>query len=168
MMRYMGLIVCFCLAGCFGQSAPDEFVVVAKPGLELPPEFELRPPSPGQSTKQDINTQRQAIAALFPGRTSLPELSRGERALLSQLGPADKGARAQLRNIEEVVVRKDPLLPDILSAEEHESAREGVTITQGDSSAIKQTRRRRGFFRGLFSRGSDDNNDDTQAERPDR
>lgn len=126
--------VCLALAACAGQDSPDEFVVVAKPGLEVPPEFELRPPRPGTPTKQDIDTQAQAIQALFPGRTSLPPLSRGERALLSDLGPVDKGARSQVRNIEDVVVRKDPLLADILAVEERIIGGEDISVERVSST----------------------------------
>jgi hypothetical protein len=33
------------------KNAPDEFVVVSRPPLSLPPEFELRPPKPGEAPR---------------------------------------------------------------------------------------------------------------------
>ncbi|MGF1605561.1 MAG: DUF3035 domain-containing protein [Rhodothalassiaceae bacterium] len=116
------------LAGCAGDGTPDEFVVVAKPALEVPPDFALRPPRTGVATKQDINTQAQAIEALFPGRSELPALSRGERALLDQLGEVDRGARSQLRSEQDVVVRKDPLLADILAVDQRDQGLDGASI----------------------------------------
>lgn len=127
------LILTGALGAC-GGGAPDEFVVVSKPDLVVPPDFALRPPRQGVSQKQDIDTQAQAIDALFPGRTQLPPLSRGEQALLDKVGEPAPGARAQLRNLEPVVVRKDPLLADLLTSEDRDLGLDGITIEKLSST----------------------------------
>ena len=118
-----------------GSAGPDEFVVVGKPNLAVPPEFELRPPRPGKPPAQDIDVTSQAIQALFPGRTSLPQPSPGEQALLNEVGDASTGARAQLRALEDVVVSKSLLLPTILGVEDREMVGEGATIERVASRA---------------------------------
>ena len=63
------------LAGCAGGSvqdalglgkrAPDEFSVVQRAPLVIPPDFELRPPRPGEPRPQTGTTSDQARATLF-------------------------------------------------------------------------------------------------------
>lgn len=84
------------LAGCgaFGSKqggssgrtgAPDEFRVVTKPPLVIPPEYSLRPPKPGDTRGAAVDTRAQAQAALF-GRDVGADASPGERALVSAAG----------------------------------------------------------------------------------
>lgn len=61
------------VAGCsdfaetlgFGRNPPDEFAVVDRPPLALPPDFDLRPPKPGAPRPQEDNPTRQASAMMF-------------------------------------------------------------------------------------------------------
>lgn len=64
------------LAGCGGGTSvreslgiakrpPDEFSVVSKSPLALPPDFSLRPPAPGSARPQDADTASRASVALF-------------------------------------------------------------------------------------------------------
>jgi hypothetical protein len=46
------------------KKAPDEFVVVTKAPLVLPPEFGLRPPEPGAPRPQEVPARDRAAAAL--------------------------------------------------------------------------------------------------------
>lgn len=67
------------LAGCGGTASvreslgiakrpPDEFSVIAKSPLTLPPDYSLRPPAPGTPRPQDVDTTSRASVALFgPG-----------------------------------------------------------------------------------------------------
>ncbi|MBK5911389.1 hypothetical protein CCR85_07765 [Rhodothalassium salexigens] len=117
------------VAACgMGGASPDEFVVVSKPNLAVPPDFELRPPRPGKPPVQDIDVTRQAIQALFPGRTELPPPSPGEQALMRELGEVSHSARAELRATEDIVVAKSLLLPTILGIDDREMAGEGAII----------------------------------------
>ena len=47
-----------------GKTSPDEFQVVEQAPLELPPDFNLRPPAPGAPRPQDTDIRRQADAYL--------------------------------------------------------------------------------------------------------
>jgi hypothetical protein len=74
-----------------GRNPPDEFAVVERPPLSMPPDYGLRPPRPGAPRPQSVDTSQQASAALFngnpPPQTNAP--SDGEKALLAAAG-ADK------------------------------------------------------------------------------
>ena len=86
------------LAGCdttkealgLNKKAPDEFSVVTKAPLVLPPEFGLRPPEPGAPRPQDKTAQDRARNALgltgqAPGTgPNTAARSAGENALLQQ------------------------------------------------------------------------------------
>ncbi len=72
------------LAGCargsvqdalgMGKRAPDEFAVVARAPLIIPPDFDLRPPRPGEGRPAAGTTSDQARATLL-GQTSVPAAS---------------------------------------------------------------------------------------------
>lgn len=47
------------------KSPPDEFAVVSRAPLSLPPDFGLRPPQPGAARPQDTAPSEAAQAALF-------------------------------------------------------------------------------------------------------
>jgi len=100
------------LAGCNSISpslgldpvAPDEFTVVTKAPLTLPPDFTLRPPVPGAPRPQETQPQQQARAALLNpggGNVVAPVVTTqnrtvGEAVLLANAGAVapDPGIRA--------------------------------------------------------------------------
>lgn len=47
------------------KSAPDEFAVVERAPLSLPPNYDLRPPEPGKDRPQEKNPTEQARAAVL-------------------------------------------------------------------------------------------------------
>jgi len=97
------------------KSAPDEFSIVTKAPLILPPDFTLRPPRPGASGSQEVQVREQARRVLLrTGRSSTggvvaqdaadkPSRSRAENVFLRNAG-ADK-ADPQIRN----VIRRETL-----------------------------------------------------------
>ncbi len=90
------------------RQSPDEFTVVAKPPLVLPPDFGLRPPIPGAPPiAQAADPQARALAALGnAGGRAVPgapaparaDLTPGENALLGAAGTAvaEPGIRARV------------------------------------------------------------------------
>jgi hypothetical protein len=91
------------LVGCGGvqeqlgltKQSPDEFRVVARAPLTVPPSFSLRPPAPGAPRPQEGTPTDQARRAVFriedkaqPLAATMPEdgRSRGERSLLLGAG----------------------------------------------------------------------------------
>ena len=91
------------LAGCggglddalgLGKNPPDEFAIVTKAPLAIPPDFSLRPPVPGAPNRQARTSQEIAAAALYSGRPtsgsvqaqSLSGGTAGEAALIASAG----------------------------------------------------------------------------------
>jgi len=73
-----------------GRNMPDEFAVVERPPLAMPPDYGLRPPRPGAPRPQLVDTSDQASQTLFNGNAPAPSegLSDSEKALLSSAGAA--------------------------------------------------------------------------------
>jgi hypothetical protein len=69
-----------------GKRAPDEFQVVRRAPLVLPPDYALRPPQPGAapSQQQDTAAQAQALLTGRPRPVGPTAQSAGEVALLDQ------------------------------------------------------------------------------------
>jgi hypothetical protein len=45
---------------------PDEFTVLTKAPLIIPPDYNLRPPQPGVASRNEVDADDQARSALFP------------------------------------------------------------------------------------------------------
>ena len=100
------------LAGCDsvreaageGKQSPDEFAVVTKAPLVIPPDFNLRPPAAGAAPTNQVAPTQAAEAALFSAdpatvAASLPAtMSTGERYLLANAGVqnADPAIRQEI------------------------------------------------------------------------
>jgi hypothetical protein len=64
---------------------PDEFRVVTKAPLVVPPEYALRPPAPGEPRPQELQPESAARAALA-GQAASAQRSDGERLLVARSG----------------------------------------------------------------------------------
>jgi hypothetical protein len=67
------------------SQAPDEFKVVAKAPLVVPPDYALRPPAPGQPRPNELQPESQARTALL-GQEQAVSRSQGESLLVSRAG----------------------------------------------------------------------------------
>jgi hypothetical protein len=100
----VSLIGCSSVSSVFGskKSPPDEFAVVTKAPLVMPPDYALRPPRPGEARPQDVEPGVRARQSVFGIReapkVSTGEVSEGEVALL-----AAAGAEATDPNIRRIV-----------------------------------------------------------------
>lgn len=84
----------------YDKAPPDEFAVIARAPLSQPPDYNLRPPTPGAPRPQEGTATDQARAALTPGKTAptaAPDGTRGEQVILGKAG-ADK-ARPDIRRV---------------------------------------------------------------------
>jgi hypothetical protein len=69
---------------------PDEFTVLTKAPLIIPPDYNLRPPQPGVASRNEVDADDQARTALFPANpaTAAAALggaySDGEKLLLTK------------------------------------------------------------------------------------
>jgi|CXWL01.1.fsa_nt_gi hypothetical protein len=68
-----------------GKASPDEFRVVTRAPLTLPPDYALRPPRPGEARPQELEPDAEARAALF-GQDVAVGATGGERTLVSRAG----------------------------------------------------------------------------------
>ena len=95
----------------FDRRTPDEFAVVSRAPLALPPSFELPEPRPGAPRPQEGTANARAESVLFGGRqsgfyfngqfTPAGPASAGEAALLARSGTANTQA-----NIRQTVNRE--------------------------------------------------------------
>ncbi len=160
------------------KQSPDEFRVVARAPLSLPPDFTLRPPEPGIARPQEGTAAQQARKAIFrleqPNTQPLNEQVKadgrtlGELSLLKAAGAdkIDPGIRqaidfetrqlnAQSDDfIESLVFWRDKESPGRVvdaTAEARrlrENAALGKTVTAGETPTIE--RKSKALFEGLF------------------
>jgi hypothetical protein len=157
------------------KATPDEFRVVTRAPLTLPPDFGLRPPAPGAARPQEQSPQEAARAAIFgPERgaaTSAPAansaLSASEQALLGRTGGdrADASIRDTIERESQSLAEADKSFVDRLvfwqtatpeatvdPTRETQRLREaqatGRSANDGDVATIRT--RRRGWLEGIF------------------
>jgi hypothetical protein len=89
-MISLGLVGCEGTRQALGMTkvVPDEFRVVTKAPLVVPPDYALRPPSPGEPRPQELQPESQARLALM-GQREAEQRSDGEKLLVAKAG-ADK------------------------------------------------------------------------------
>lgn len=109
LISVVGCIAAVSLGGCSGAKrafgmqkvAPDEFTVVTKPPLVLPPDYSLRPPQPGAPNPAVITPSGNAELALFDRDGQLSDNAQGytsgEVNLLETTGGS--GASANIRQV---------------------------------------------------------------------
>ena len=87
------LFAAFGLAGCqstaqalgMAKVTPDEFRVVTKAPLVVPPDYSLRPPAPGEPRPQELQPESAARLALL-GEREAEQRSEGEKLLVAKAG----------------------------------------------------------------------------------
>lgn len=108
MVAAMAGALLLALGGCaglrsalgMGKNSPDEYAVVRHAPLAVPPDIELRPPTPGAPRPQEVTPREQARMALLgqgtgaaakgaSGASARTNQTPGERALLRQAGAKD-------------------------------------------------------------------------------
>ncbi|NBX73966.1 MAG: DUF3035 domain-containing protein [Alphaproteobacteria bacterium] len=106
----LAVVVVTALGGCgsvrenlgLGRQPPNEFLVVDRPSLAVPPNFSLRPPGTQGGSPQDIDlTKRAAQLAFGPdaGATPAPALAGGsslEAQLIEKAGQPEGNIRATI------------------------------------------------------------------------
>jgi hypothetical protein len=173
-------IIVASLSGCgdtslsrtFGlvRDTPDEFTVVTRAPLSMPPDFTLRPPQPGAPRPQDQAERAQAESALVPEAAlggSRVGVTPGQAALVRDAGggtPADIRQRvdqeARLAASEDGFVDKllywrktDSQKAVVDPTKEARRLREnsalGQSPTTGDTPIIQD--KKKGWFQELFS-----------------
>ncbi|UTW54852.1 DUF3035 domain-containing protein [Kordiimonas sp. SCSIO 12610] len=128
MIVVMAGVVSACGGG--GKFSPDEFEVVSRSPLVVPPEATLSPPRAGQSHAQEINPTQQAFEALFPGKRFKREVpkSSSELSLLRQLRSSEPDIRSNVDGGDAQVVKKTLLLADLLEIEDRQFRPDNIEI----------------------------------------
>lgn len=162
----------------FGKSSPDEFRVVSRAPLSLPPDFSLRPPRPGIARPQEGTATQQARSAVFRATDGQPRSldevipedgrSRGERALLMAAGAdnVEPNIRQLLNSetneinendqdfIDNLVFWREQEIPGVVVDAEAEAKRIRENAALGRSVSTGQTptieRKKKALLEGLF------------------
>jgi len=151
---------------------PDEFRVVSRAPLDVPPDYGLRPPQPGASRPNELSVREQAKQTVFGANTSVVQVvagrTPGESALLRQAGAidVDPGIREAVNRESAQLAQADRTLTDRLifwrdapppgtavdAAAEQQRLRENAALgkpaTEGETPVIQ--RKNHGMFEGMF------------------
>jgi hypothetical protein len=87
LLAAVGLAGCESASKAFGLAkvTPDEFRVVTKAPLTLPPDYSLRPPAPGEPRPQELQPESAARQALI-GQREGDVRSDGEKLFVAKAG----------------------------------------------------------------------------------
>lgn len=165
----------------YGKSAPDEFDVITKAPLVMPPDFSLRPPEPGAPRPQEKMFEPSLVAQrTLTGETvsqqevadaaAADNVSPGEEVLLQKTGGAE--ANPAIRKVvnnemRSLVERDDSFTDDVLFWREKTAPDEVMVDAQGERQRLQQNAaegkpvtagetptvepEKKGFFSGLWS-----------------
>ncbi|MEI9891100.1 MAG: DUF3035 domain-containing protein [Caulobacteraceae bacterium] len=134
----MGLSGCQSTAKALGMTkvVPDEFRVVTKAPLTVPPDYALRPPAPGEPRPQELQPESAARNALL-GTRAAQERSQGEKLLASRAGgdKADPLVRYVVDDEFGDLAHKDPSFADRVLFWRKDKAAEDASKTAKASGA---------------------------------
>jgi hypothetical protein len=157
-----------------GKKSPDEFSVVKRAPLVLPPNYNLRPPAPGMARPQELQPTQAAQAAVLAAAGSTPaavdpdQHSAGEMALIrgANAENVDPAIRQTIERETTALVDADASFTDRLifwretrpqgeivdAREEARRIREnqatGRSVVEGTTPVIRH--RKRGLLEGIF------------------
>lgn len=132
MLRHILLVIlaAYGLSACsnareamgIGKQSPDEFAVVTRAPLSMPPDFGLRPPQPGAERPQEKTVTDSARALLVKSTGAAPPsqqalaTSKGEAALLAKAGATnpDPSIRRTLSRESSILATEDDSFTDNL------------------------------------------------------
>ncbi len=157
--------------------SPDEFNVVTRAPLTLPPDFGLRPPAPGAARPQEQSPTDQARVAVFGNTAAARNAaagpqgpgSTGEHALVSKTGgdKVETNIREQLDRETTQLAEADRSFVDKLmfwrannpgQGEQLDATRESQRLREAaatgrpasDGSVATVRKRQRGWLEGIF------------------
>lgn len=137
------------LSGCVGlggSNSPDEFRVVKKAPLVVPPDYSLRPPEAGSGLPFEVDPTRAGTASAF-GSDIGTNASAAERALVAAAGAnaVSPVIREQVDWEEANVIRKSQTVSDRVigwdgtdnASDDSATGGEQVTIERGSGERLK-------------------------------
>ena len=129
-----------------GRSPPDEFAVVDRPPLAMPPDYGLRPPEPGAPRPQEVDSAMRANDTLFGAEDKKQEpaghMSAAEKALLEQAGAnkASSDIRVVINNEEAGSVDAEPHLIQQLLSWKRGDQPGAVVNAEAEAERIKEAK----------------------------
>jgi hypothetical protein len=154
------------------KNVPDEFKIVSRAPLSLPPDYALRPPQPGAVRPQERTIPERALAAVTgTSAAQLPStstVSTGETALLAHVGAdrANPGIRdiierenstlseADTTFLDRLMFWRSPddLSPVVDAQRESQRLRENAALgkSTGDGDVPVIRRRKKAILEGIF------------------
>jgi Protein of unknown function (DUF3035) len=139
-LSLLGLEGCGALRKVAGtaKNPPDEFAVVSRPPLILPPDFTLKPPAPDEKKPRELTPSVETLRLLFPENYNVaPQASPGETALLHTIGAqAQADARSTAGDFDTEIIEKGSVLEDIFAIDEREGTLDGSSIRHVGSSEV--------------------------------
>ena len=179
---FLGMLAVAGVAGCgeemrqsigLGNEPPDEFAVVTRAPLALPPDYNLRPPAPGTRRPQEAEIRdevrqtlvRSASTSAVPAGNASP----GESALLRRAGAgeSDPGIRGKVNAetaalaesgtgfVDKIVFWRTPERPGEVVDARKEAQRLQTNQALGKPPSAGRTptieRRESGFLKGIFN-----------------
>ena len=160
------------------KSAPDEFTVISRAPLDLPPDFSLRPPKAGALRPQETSPTQQARQTVFragdksdaaiTAALAVGKRSDGEVALLKQAGAGNidpnirqivnqensKLLESDRSFVDTLVFWKPPAEPGVVvdptkeAQRLRENASVGKAVTEGETPTIE--RKKKALLEGIF------------------
>ncbi|HBM89476.1 MAG: DUF3035 domain-containing protein [Parvibaculaceae bacterium] len=127
----------------YGKEAPDEFAIVTKAPLVIPPDYSLRPPRPGAPSPRETAPGALAQTALLGsttgGQTSGGP-SAGELALLSNAGAlnADPAVRDLIDDETRALKQKDEKFLDEVLFWQKPSEPNRVVNASGEAQRLRE------------------------------
>ena len=147
------VVTALSLSGCsktkeqfdFSKKAPDEFKITTRAPLEMPPNYQLRPPRPGAQRPQEDTAIEEAKQAVFGVESTQPQqqaepMTQGEAILLQKSGAnaIDPNIREKLdAEADEIAKEETPTLDRILGKVSGKQADAPATVVD----PIKETER---------------------------
>ena len=121
-----------------GRVTPDEFLTVSTAPLSVPPEYGLRPPSPGQPRPQELAPESAARQILLGQRQAVTRTP-GEQALVAQAGGenADPLARYVVDDeFGDLAHKEESFANRILFWRKDDAATQAPTVSQTAEGAV--------------------------------
>ncbi|MEQ9144061.1 MAG: DUF3035 domain-containing protein [Parvibaculaceae bacterium] len=130
----------------YGKDAPDEFAIVTKAPLVIPPDYSLRPPRPGAPSPRETSPQAVAETALLGRTVTRAELgaaanrSPGEQALLANAGAlnADPNIRSVIDDETRALKQKDERFLDDVVFWQQPSEPNRVVDAAGEAQRLRE------------------------------
>lgn len=140
------------LSGCGGgdgirealgytKDAPDEFTIVTKAPLVVPPDFSLRPPRPGAPSPREAQPEALAESLLLGSQSGTTAADKGEQILLAKAGASR--ADSSIRNVideetRSLKAKQDTFTNDVLFWKKQPDPAIRTVDAAGEAKRIRQ------------------------------